>query len=171
MPKTASDFIDNSQLQFDFKFGFLLPWTFRFLGGLLILASILLIQKSSGLSLLLGPPGLIMLFSSEGTEINHTERLYREYTSFIFFKTGKFKAYQSIDKIFINQNQQSQKMYSTHTNQSSTFNSVIFNGYIKFASGEKVHLKAEKNKAKLIKNLERLSIPLNLAIVDNTLAN
>lgn len=171
MPKTASGLSDPSQLQFDFKFGFLLPWTFRFLGGLLIIASIILIQKSSWFSLILLPPGLLMLFAGEGVEINHAKKLYREYTSFIFFRTGEFKAYHTIDKIFLNKNLQSQKMYSTHTNQSSTFSNVIFNGYIKFGSGEKIHLKAEKNKAKLIKTIERLSIPLNLEIVDNTSDN
>lgn len=168
MPNSATG-SNTSQLQFDFKFGFLLPWTFRFLGGLLILISIFLFFKSPWLSPLLGLPGFLLIFVYEGTEIDHGKKLYREYTCFIVFRTGPFKSYEVIEKVFINKVQQSQKMYSYHTGQGSTFSDVVFNGYLKFESSAKILLIKDKNKDRVLRMLEKISIPLKLKISDHTL--
>ena len=57
---------DNSKFQFDFKFGFLLPWTFRFLGLLAVIGSFPLMTKNIWLGVPLLGVGLLTVLTYEG---------------------------------------------------------------------------------------------------------
>lgn len=155
--------------QFNFKFGFLLPWTFRFLGALAVIGSIplMLDHVLIGVSLLL--IGLLMVFVYEGFEIDPNKKVYREYTSFLLFKSGKFIGYDNIEKLYINKKHEAQSMYSAHTSKSTVFTNDVFNAYLKFSSGEKIHLLSKKNKERLLKRVEDFTSALSIPIIDNSL--
>ncbi len=152
----------------DIRFGFLFPWTFRFIGAILILAAAITVTKIGWFTILVLIPGLFLISGGEGFEIDTQRKIYREYCSFIFMKTGKYQPYQSIEKLFVNRSQESQRIYSAHTSQSSTFTNEVFNAYLKFSSGEKILLRKGKKKVKLMAQLNLINQSLQTQVIDNT---
>lgn len=159
----------NTTSQFNFRFGFLLPWTFRFLGILAVIGSFPLMVSNvfPGIALLL--PGLIIIFTHEGFEIDTVKKIYRNYISFLLVKSGKFRSYDSIEKLYINKKRGTQRMYSAHTAKSATFSNEVYDVYMKFSSGEEVHLLSKKDKEKILKRIENFSNSLSIPVIDNTL--
>jgi len=152
----------------DIKSGPLVPWHFRFVGLLVLVVGIALLLSKLLLAFILIVIGLFFVSAYEGTEIDEAKKVYREYTSFFFLmKTGKTEGYESIERLFITRGKESQQMYTAHTTHSSTFENVVYNGYVKFSNGEKIHLLSEKNKDKLIKKLIPLKEALSIDIVDH----
>lgn len=152
----------------DIKSGPLFPWHFRFVGLILLVSSLPLFISNLLLALLLLVVGLAIVSAYEGTEIDSALKVYREYTSFfLLIKAGKFERYVDVEKVFITKSTESQQMYTAHTTQSSTFENVVYNAYVKFSTGEKIHLLREKYKDKLIKKLKTLSESLQVEIVDH----
>ena len=62
-------------------------------------------------------------------------------------------------------------MYTVHTNHSSIFETLEFNGFLKFSNGEKVQLLRKRKKSDLIKELKKVATFLNVAIEDNTVVH
>jgi hypothetical protein len=93
---------------------------------------------------------------------------YREYNSILFIKTGKGKKYQRIEKIFINPVRVSKTIYTAHTSNSSTFQDVEYNAYLKFSDGEKIFLLSGKNKNRIRNRLKIIAETLNIPLQDNT---
>ena len=59
-------------------------------------------------------------------------------------------------------------MYSAHTNKAATFSNGVYDGYLKFSSGEKILLLSKKNKEKLMERLNEMSRSLNVQLIDNS---
>ena len=152
----------------DIKFGNLFPWHFRFLAVLGIIGALGIITLTYIGAALLFLISFFVLVSSEGTEIDLANKALREYTSFILFKTGKFKRFEQPEKIFITRGKESQAMHTAHTNHSSAYDQIFFNGFLKLSSGEKIQLLREKDKDQLIKKLRPLSDGLKIDIVDHS---
>lgn len=157
-----------SKLQFDFRFGVLFPWTFRFLGALAAIGALFLLLDLSwpGIPLLI--IGLVVVFANEGAEIDHQKKVYREYTSFLLLKTGRWIPYDSIEKVYINRKLESLKMYTAHTSKSATFKHEVYDAYLKFSSGERILLLSKKNKDALLMRLQPFIQSLQIQILDNT---
>ncbi|MBZ0246951.1 MAG: hypothetical protein K8H85_13505, partial [Cyclobacteriaceae bacterium] len=68
----------------------------------------------------------------------------------------------------VNRSQESQRIYSAHTNKSSIFTNEVFNAYLKFSSGEKILLRKGKKKEKLIAQMNLISQSLQTQVMDNT---
>jgi len=83
-------------------------------------------------------------------------------------RSGSWEKYTSPESIFINASKVTQRMSTRHTMQSTTDAYLEYNGYLKFASGKKIHVDSMKNKALLIKKLTLLSNYLDIDIVDYT---
>jgi|SRR5688572_16347296 len=157
-----------SREQIDIKYGRLFPWPFLLIAVIILIASLpLIIEKPMAATILIAVSGFI-LTGYEGTVIDKTSRTYMEYKSFFFIKTGRKKKYADMEKIFINYSKSSQRLYTAHTNHSSTFSNVEFNAFLKFNDGEKVKLKSKRSKADLIKYLQPISSFLNIPIEDNS---
>lgn len=155
----------------DIRFGFLFPWTFRFIGVILILAAAITVTEIGWYAILVLTPGVLLSLASEGFEIDTIRKIYREYYSFIFIKAGKYLPYESIEKLIVNRSQESQRIYSAHTSQSSTFTNEVFNAYLKFSSGEKILLRKGNKKEKLMEQLNLISQSLQTQVIDNTLSD
>lgn len=156
------------ELSFDFKLGFFFPWTFRFLGALAAIGAVFLLVKFNWLGFPLLLLGLALLFSYEGIEIDHLKKTFREYTSWLMYKTGKNVSYEAIEKVYINKKLETQRMYSAHTSKSAAFSQEVFDAYLKFSSGEKVLLLSKKNKAHLLKRIDEFTKSVHVPLVDNT---
>lgn len=150
----------------DIKSGPLFPWQFRLVAVLAIIGAVAIFQDHYWVSAVLILVGVIGLVSYEGTEVNAENKTFREYTSLLFIKTGKFSNYLEVEKIYITRSKQSQQMYTAHTTHSSVFEDVVYNAFLKFESGEKVHLLTSKDKDKLVKVLEPLCKKLTMDVVD-----
>lgn len=61
-----------------------------------------------------------------------------------------------------------QRIYTTHTLQSSTFEKRQFDAYMKFDSGKKEYLLSNKSKNKLMARLQHVAMVLNVQITDNS---
>ena len=152
----------------DIRFGLLLPWTFRLLAACAIILGLSAWQTNPWVTIIIGVAGFFALVTAEGTEINPANKTYREYTSFFVFKTGRFESYDHIERIFINRSKESQQMYTARTLHSSTFEDTIYNAYLKFSNGEKIHLQKTKNKEKLMAVLKPLSDAVRVEVTDNS---
>lgn len=159
---------EEPNLQFDFKFGFYFPWTFRFLGALSAVGAVFLLINFNWLGLPLLLLGLVALFSYEGVEIDHLKKTCKEYTSWLVYKTGERVSYKTIEKVYINKKLETQRMYSAHTNKSALFTREVFDAYLKFSSGEKILLLSKKNKPDLLKRIERFTKSLDVPLIINT---
>ena len=155
----------------DIKSGPLFAFQFLVLGGVFLLAGII----AAGPYLLVGAAlvliGTVILTAHEGTEISPDARVYREYNSFLFIKTGAGKKYDRIEKIFVNPGRVTRRYYTAHTSSSSTFTDMEYNGYVKFSDGVKVFLLSGRNRDKVITRLKGVADSLNIPFQDNTLVN
>lgn len=154
--------------QLDIRLGFQFPWTFRFVGALLVFSALVLFQQNFWWSIMLFVIGVVIITAYEGTDIDVVNKVYREYNSILFIKVGKFKAYDSIEKLYVNKKTISQRMYSAHTSKSATFSNDVFSGYLKFTSGDKILLSNQKSKEKLLKKLDQVIQSLNVPLIDNS---
>ena len=152
----------------DVRFGSLFPWPFRFVAALMIVAGLVLIVEKSFLSVALMSIGGFILSGYEGTEINKAKKSYVDYKSFFFLRSGTRENYIDVEKIFVSTSKIKQQFYTAHTNHSSTFENVEYNGFLKFSNGEKIQLLRKRKKPELMKELKRVSLFLNVPIEDNT---
>jgi hypothetical protein len=145
------------------------PWQAKVLGGLFLFVAFVIIITYWWLAIILTLVGLILITGYSGTEIEPGSKTFREYTSYLFFRTGAIEKYSGIERVFINDAKMSQKMYTAHTLNSSTFSSVIYNAYAKFDDGKKIFLTSRKDKAKLLKLLNPVVASLGVDLIDNTI--
>jgi hypothetical protein len=119
---------------------------------------------SIGLILVCG----IVLSGAEGTEIDKETRTYRDYKSFFFLKSGSTEKFTAIEKIFVSTSTKKQRVYYGRTNQSSIFEFLEYNGFLKFSDGTKIQLLQKRRKSDLIKALEKIAKFLDVPLEDNT---
>lgn len=152
----------------DIKSGRLFPFQFLVLGFIILISGIAVVGPYMIIGIILIVAGAVILTAHEGTEIMPDTNSYREYNSILFIKTGKGKKYERIEKIFINPVRVSQKIYTAHTMNSSTFEDVEYNAYLKFSDGEKIFLLSGKNKNKIRNRLKAIADSLNIPLQDNS---
>lgn len=158
-----------SKVKFDIRSGTLFPWHFRLVGALIVVLAVVIIVSKTLISFFLFIAGLFVLISFSGFEIDLHKRTYRSYYAlFYFFKIGKPQSYKAVEKIYINANQVTQKIYSAHTTQSSTFKNIEYDAYLKFDNGNKEYLCSSKKLDELKQKINPLAEASNLSITDNT---
>lgn len=148
--------------------GSLFPWHFQLVAVVMIVGSTAAFFSSVILASILLVIGVLILTGYSGVLVNKSEKTFKEYNSFLFIKSGTTKNYEGIEKIFINANKVSQKIYTAHTLNSNTFKNVIYDGYLKFDDGAKVHLMAKKDKDVLMNKLKEIADFMEVDIQDNT---
>jgi hypothetical protein len=152
----------------DLKYGHLFLWHVRLGAVLAILLSIGMVTSSLIAATILFLGCVFVLTASEGTDINPSDKTFREYSSFFFLKTGRFEPLGAVEYIFINKGSESHQMSSPRGINTIVVENTIFNAYLKLSSGEKIPLLKEKNKFTIIKKLQALSEQLPADIVDHS---
>jgi hypothetical protein len=142
------------------------PWQMRVLGALLLLPALGVMASLWWLSILLIVLGVFLLTGYSGTEVDVSARTFREYNSYLFIRTGEKIKYDRIERIFINRAKVTQKMYTAHTNSSSTFQHIVYNAYLK-VDDEKIFLTRRKSKEKLVALLNPVAAALKTELVDH----
>ena len=150
----------------DIKTGTLFPWTFQLIAGIVFLIGLSIIVDRTVLSLCLIAASVFVFSGYSGIEIDKEKNSYREYMSFFLIKSGKKIKYNGIEKIFINSTKVKQQMHTAHTNHSSIFTNVEFNGYLKLENGQKIHLLTKRKKEKLVHELKKIALFLDVQIDD-----
>lgn len=158
----------TTNTKIDIRFGLLFPWQFILVGVAFIAVGVGLLMTNLLLSVIFFVLGLVMLTAFSGTEIDFEAKTYREYNSFLMIKTGKVETFDAIERIFLTKSNESQKVYTAHTLHSATFKKEVYNAFLKFSNGEKVHLFRSKNKSALLKKLNNLLELPGLEWVDHT---
>ena len=147
------------------------PWHIQLFAIVLVIGSIALFATNFVMAVILLFVGMLILSSYSGVQINRMKKTYRAYNSFLFIKMGGLNNYEVVEKIYINQNQVSQKIYTAHTTSSQIFNNIKYDGYVKFDDGTKVHLMSKKDKSVLMNRLKEYADFLEVELQDNTLDN
>jgi len=153
---------------FNFKKGFVFPIQFQLFGLILLILGITFFRGHSIISVIPIVISLLIFTGQTGVEIDRSNSTMKEYNSFVFIRFGKIITYQAVDRIFINSTRQSQRFSTMHTSKSSSFHTQVWNGYLKFDDGTKIHLLTARSKEKLAKKLEALASFLKAAIIDTT---
>lgn len=144
------------------------PWQAKLIGVLLLIGALAVIMNYWWLSVIFAVVGLTLLSGHSGTEIDAASKTFREYNSYLSIRTGVTEKYNKIEKVYINETKVSQKIYTAHTLDSSTFRSVLYNAYLKFDDGKKIFLTSRKDKARLINLLSPVVASLGVDLSDNT---
>jgi len=152
----------------DIRYGSLFPWTFRFLAVLVLIAGLSQLVDRPFLSFALLLVGGFILSAAEGIVIDPTEKNYREYNSFFFLKSGAKVKYSGIEKIFVGTSKTKQQVHTAYTNNSSIFENMQFNGFLKFNDGTKIKLLSKRKKEDLINALNKIAKLLDVPVEDNT---
>lgn len=150
------------------KSGRLFPWYFQLIGIGFLPISVMFLASNFIVSIILMILAIFILTSFSGFEIDVQNKIYHPYYAFFFLlKSGKKKKFHSVEKLYINANNVSQRIYTFHTMQSSTFKNVEYDAYIKFDNGVKEYLITDKKLDRLKKKLGGLSEAIGIPISDN----
>ena len=154
----------------DIRGAMLFPFPFLVLGAGFVLAGLGVMMNHPIVALVLIAVGVSVVTAYEGTEIDLGKHTYREYNAILFLKKGKPKAYEGIEKIYVNSGKVTQRVYTAHTTSSSIFSNMEFNAYVKLGSSEKVFLFSGRNKSKIVRRAKAIAGMLNTAFQDNSVA-
>lgn len=150
----------------DIKGARLFPFPFLMLGAAFVLAGFGVLISYPIVSVILIVFGISIVTAFEGTEIYPGSHTYREYNSFLFFRTGGEKRFERIEKIFINSGRVTRRMYTAHTTSSSTFSNTEYNVYVKFSDGVKIFLFSGRSKNRVAQRAEAIARSLNTSLRD-----
>ncbi|MEP5612513.1 MAG: hypothetical protein ABJP45_09705 [Cyclobacteriaceae bacterium] len=145
-----------------------IPWTFRFICVLSVFALIVVSMQNLPehlaipISILLSFLFPMIWFSNKILTIDTALKEIHEGYWIMGYKTGKPKKYQSLDKIFINEVNTSQSMYS-QANRKHTFKEVEYHAYLKFNAVEKLFLLRDRSEKKLGERVIKISEKLELS--------
>ena len=135
---------------------------------ILLILGIAFFRNHAIISLIPFAASLLIFTGQTGVEIDRSNRTLKEYNSFAFIKFGKIITFHAMDRIFINSTKQSRQFFTMYANQSSTFHTQVWNGYLKFDNETKIHLLTTRSKETLSKKLEELASFLKADIIDTT---
>ncbi len=147
-----------------------LPWHSKLFGVMFLFGAVIVLTNDAYWWLSIGFTlmGMVLLSWHSGTEIDPVSRTFREYNSCLFIRIGVKEKYNEVEKVFINASRVSQRMYTAHTSHSSSFQSTVYNAYLKFDDGRKIFLASRKDKAKLIEFVSPAVVALSSDLTDNT---
>ncbi len=153
----------------DIRAGRLFPFHFLAVGGVFLVTGIAVAASHPMVAVALIPLSILVFTAHEGTDINAEAGTLREYYSFFFLKTGKFRRHGGLDSIAIHRAKVSRRMFSPRTTQSSTFTHVEYNAYLKLAGGEKIFLFGGRNKLKVLDRSQQVAKTLRITVRDHAL--
>lgn len=90
------------------------PWRAKLLGVLFLIIAIANVAFW-WISILLAVGGAILLTGHSGTIIDTNARTVKEYTTYFFIKSGGTEKFNHAEKLYINGQNISEKMYTAHT--------------------------------------------------------
>lgn len=151
----------------DFKTQFFFPGGIVFVGAVLILVSPLVLVGHITWGIVVLSGGVLAATTHVRIGIDVPKKRYREYIVFLGMRLGKYERFQELDYLFVRKTRVSQRMSYGGTN-ATTIRSERYEGYLHYDGDVMLHLFSEDKKAKLVKQLNKLSGQLNLRVIDKT---
>src|SRR5690606_15570637 len=142
------------------------PWQAKLVAALFLVGGIAMFITVRWLAVILVLVGLLLLTGHSGTVFDREKKIYLEYNSYLFFRRGEKIPYNRVEKIFINSERFSQKVFTPHTLDSATFYSIAYNAYLKFDNGRKIYLTTCKKKSALIGRIKPVAEFLQTSVHD-----
>lgn len=143
------------------------PWQVKLIGIIMVLIALGSVFAYWWM-IVIGILGMMALTGYSGTLIDPTGKTYKEYTSYLFIKTGATVSFNFIEKVYVNDTLVSQKLYGGRTLNSMTRRSVEYNVYMKTDSGDKIFLTGGEDKAAMMQLAQSLAVSLEAPFGDNT---
>ncbi len=148
----------------DFKTSAFFSGRIIFVGILLAVFALFVVLKSLLAGLIIFIISVVIFTTHYRLRIDFVKKAYFDYVWFMGLKNGDHGKFGRIDYLFIKKSRVSQKM--NHIVISSTIQNEIYDGYLKFSDGEKIHLLTKESKTGLLEKLKVISGKLNTRIVD-----
>ena len=148
----------------DFKTSPFFSGRIIFVGILLAVFGLFVAMKSMLAGLILFTISVLIFTTHYRLRIDFAKKVYFDYVWFLGLKNGDHGKFDRIEYLFIKKSRVSQKM--NHIVISSTIQNEIYDGYLKFSDGEKIHLLTKESKDVLLEKLKMISHKLNTRIVD-----
>lgn len=109
--------------------------------------------------------GSLIIFTTHyRLQLDLDNKVYHDYVWVLGMKHGEKGRFDRIEYLFVKKSKVSQTMYSRGA--SSTIKKELYDGYLKFSNGKKIHLSTKENKADLIANLKGMGTQLNVRVID-----
>ncbi len=150
----------------DFKTSAFFSGRIIFVGILLAVFALFMVWKSLLAGLIIFIISVVIFTTHYRLRIDFAKKTYFDYVWFMGLKNGDHGKLDRIDYLFIKKSRVSQKM--NHIVISSTIQNEIYDGYLKFSDGEKLHLLTKESKNDLLEKLKVISGKLNTRIVDHS---
>lgn len=150
---------------FHFRSEGLFQFNFILFGIILVFVGLILVVVSPWFSPIPFSLGGMILTGYRGISFDKSNQSYREFNSFLFLKFGPWKQSGPAEEIFINSGSSSQTIY-TMVNTGTSIKHVEYRAYIKFTNEEKLYLKSNKDRDKLLSSLSELKEYLEVKIRD-----
>jgi uncharacterized membrane protein YcgQ (UPF0703/DUF1980 family) len=96
--------------------------------------------------------------------IDLNNKSYHDYLWILGLKHGEKGKFESVEHLFIKKSKVSQTMSLRAA--STTITKNVFDGYLKFSEGNKIHIATMDNKEELVNKLRAISTKLNTRIID-----
>jgi hypothetical protein len=107
----------------------------------------------------------VIIFSTHyRLNIDFAQKTFHDYVWILGIKHGEKGKFENLEYIFINKSKVSQTMSLKAV--STTLRKDVFDGYLKFSDGSKIHLMTMDDKADVIQKLKTISHKLNLKVID-----
>jgi hypothetical protein len=148
----------------DFKTSPFFSGRIIFVGILLAVLGLFVAVKSILAGILLFIVSVLIVTTHYRLRIDFAKKVYFDFVWFLGLKNGDQGKFDEIEYLFIKKSRVSQKM--NHIVISSTIQNEIYDGYLKFSNGEKIHLLTKESKDVLLKKLKLISHKLNTRIID-----
>jgi hypothetical protein len=148
----------------DLKTASYFPSTWRLVALIFTIAGILIafVNVFVGITIAIG--GVLVVTTHYRIEVDFNRGTYRDYTWIVGIKSGETARFDRIEYIFINKNKVSQTL-SGHVT-SANIRRYDYNGYLKFSETQKIHLRSDESKTKLVRHMQFIAARLNCPLHD-----
>lgn len=150
----------------DFKTSAYFPPTMTFVGGFVGIIGITLTTTNPVSGVVLLSIGVIALTTHYRLMVNFDKKVYHDYLWILGVRIGEKGTFDKIEYLFIKKSKVSQTMNVRVA--SSTVRKEVYDGFLKFAENNKLHLVTNDSKKKVVDKLRKISVALKVKIIDYT---
>lgn len=151
----------------DFKVSGYFSMTFLILGGILVFFGLIALLESLWLlGLLLWLVSLLIFTTHYRLRIDVETKTFHDYLWVLGMKHGEKGKFDAVEYLFIKKAKVSQTMSVKVA--STTIEKDVYDGYLKFSDGNKIHLLTKDSKVALQKRLNVIAEKLQTKITDYT---
>jgi hypothetical protein len=140
------------------------PSTWRLVAVIFTVAGFLVVFANVFIGVVMVVGGVLVVTTHYRIEVDFNRGTYHDYTWILGIRSGERGRFDRIEYIFINKNKVSQTIGNRVT--STTLTGYDYNGYLKFSETQKIHLRSDTSKRKLVRHMQVLAADLKCTVRD-----